>query len=263
MIKSFFLISLLFLNAKPGFTWGKTGHRVVGEIAQRNLNDETIAEIRKLLGQQSLAQVSNWADNIRDEPRWQNSFSWHYVDIPKGLNYEDLPADDHVDIVDAILRLENELSSPEFSHEQRTIALKWLVHLVGDIHQPLHAGIPGDHGGNLVEVSWFSKKTNLHRVWDEDCIDNELLAFTEYADFLNQLPGESIKDLQSANIFQWIRESRSYLDLAYEIGDKNLSYPYRAKILPVIEKRMLEAGIRLAGLLNLAMEKFIEASAKN
>ena len=166
----------------------------------------------------------------------------------------------NTDIVEAIERFTKELGSPEFTNDQRIIALKWLVHLVGDIHQPLHTGIPGDNGGNLVEVNWFNKKTNLHRVWDEDCIDNELLSFTEYADFLNQLSSKRVKELQVDSIYQWIRESRSYLDLAYEIGDRNLSYPYRAKILPVIEKRMLEGGIRLAGLLNQAMKKFIEAS---
>jgi len=245
-------ICLLLNLSMTIFPWGKTGHRVVGEIAQKNLNRKSLNGVQLLIGQKSLAQVSNWGDDVRDDPNWKQSLSWHFVDIPKGKRYRDLPEDQNVDIVEAIQRFQKELASPQSGKKQKIIALKWLVHLIGDIHQPLHTGIPGDQGGNLVDVHWFGKKTNLHKVWDEHCIDDELLSFREYADFLNQLPYSKIQSLQKAEIYEWVQESRSYLDLVYEIGDKKLSYPYRSKIRPVIEKRMLEAGIRLAGVLNRA-----------
>ncbi|MBT3784577.1 S1/P1 nuclease [bacterium] len=246
------LCTCIFLSISLNFTWawGKTGHRVVGEIAQQNLSSQALEVVNSLLDGKSLAQVSNWGDDVRDDPTWKHSLDWHFVDIPKGMNYEDRPADKKTDIVEAILGFQKQLASPKTSRENRIIALKWLVHLIGDIHQPLHTGIPGDHGANLVKVKWFWEDTNLHKVWDEHLVNDEKLSFTEFTQFLNQLPRKKIRSLQQASIYQWVRESRSYLDIVYDIGDKKLSYPYRSKIRPVIEKRMLEGGIRLAGVLN-------------
>ena len=129
--------------------------------------------------------------------------------------------------------------------------LKSLVHLIGDLHQPLHVGGEGDQGGNKVKVDWFGKSSNLHRVWDSDMIDNSNLSFTELASFLGYPDKTQIKILQSTSVRDWAYESMTYRPQVYKLpADKKLGYQYAYENFDTVEKRLLQAGIRLAGLLN-------------
>ena len=125
-----------------------------------------------------------------------------------------------------------------------------LVHLVGDIHQPLHVGKPGDRGGNDVKVKWFRSDSNLHRVWDSDMIDDTKLSYTELALSLGTPDKATVARWQKTSIRDWATESMNYRPQVYDIGDSNLSYKYSYKYLGAAKDRLLQAGVRLAGLLN-------------
>jgi hypothetical protein len=128
--------------------------------------------------------------------------------------------------------------------------LKFLVHLVGDIHQPLHVGCCDDQGGNKVQVKWFGGNSNLHRVWDSDMIDGTRLSYTELAQSLGTPDAATIKKLQSGTVRDWANESMSHRDRVYNVGKGNLGYEYSYKNMPLVKERLLAAGVRLAGVLN-------------
>ena len=174
-------ILAVFLLPALAFSWGKTGHRVVGQIAENHLSPKAAAAVRDLLGPDSLAEIANWADEIRSDPSWKRADPWHYVNIPDGETYEAMTKNPAGDIIVAMKRFEATLRNPAAPKEERIQALKFLVHMIGDIHQPLHAGKRDDLGGNRVSVHWFRsvEATNLHTVWDDLIIEQEKLSFTE------------------------------------------------------------------------------------
>ena len=122
--------------------------------------------------------------------------------------------------------------------------------MVGDIHQPLHVGKPGDRGGNDVKVKWAGGDSNLHRVWDSEVIDGTQLSYTELAESLAKPDASKIKTLQNNNIRTWAYESMSYRKQVYNYGNGKLGYQYAYKNLPAVQERLLQAGVRLAGILN-------------
>ena len=126
-----------------------------------------------------------------------------------------------------------------------------LGHYIGDIHQPLHVGNGIDRGGNDVNVKWFGKSTNLHAVWDTDLIDHQKFSYTEYGDYLLLKLSEQDKtQWMNANIYDVISESKIYRDQTYEFENIDLKWDYFYQKKDLLEIRLLQGGIRLAGMLN-------------
>lgn len=230
--------------------WGPIGHRVVGQIAFEHLNPKTKKEITKILENERLSMVSTWPDFIRSDRAWDKAVTWHYVTIPDGQTYAQIEKEKSGDIVEAIERFKDELKSKKVNLEQKKIALKFLVHLVGDIHQPLHVGKPGDKGGNDVKVKWFKEETNLHHVWDESLINFQQLSFSEYVQWINQVKPIELKQWQADSIEIWIEENKSLRSQVYDIGDGRLGYDYNFKNIKTVNERLVKSGVRLAGILN-------------
>lgn len=161
----------LCLNGAAG-AWGLTGHRVTAAIADRYLSFEARAAIRGILGpSESIAEASNWPDFMRssDDPFWKNEASvFHFVTVPKGKTYAEVGAPAAGDAVTALKRFSDTLKNLAATAEEKRLALRFVVHLIGDLHQPLHAGDGTDRGGNDVKVKFFDTQTNLHSVWDRD-----------------------------------------------------------------------------------------------
>jgi hypothetical protein len=246
-------ILALFLLPVLAFSWGKTGHRVVGQIAENHLSPKAAAAVRDLLGPDSLAEIANWADEIRSDPSWKRADPWHYVNIPDGETYEAMSKNPAGDIIVAMKRFEATLRNPAAPKEERIQALKFLVHMIGDIHQPLHAGKRDDLGGNRVSVHWFRsvEATNLHTVWDDLIIEQEKLSFTEWTRFLDHPTAAELKEWQGSNYTAWMEESYKLRDRCYDFKPElPLSYDYVYKSLPIVKQRLLQAGVRLAGTLN-------------
>src|SRR5262245_31080294 len=178
------MMGLLLLTSAIAAPWGAIGHRIVGRIAEQHLSAEARHQLQALLGPESLAQVSTWPDEIRADPTWNHASPWHYVDIADDETYETAPKHPGGDVVEAIQRLTRVLRDPQATLQDKVVALKFLVHCVGDIHQPLHVGRRDDHGGNTLQVRWFGESSTLHKVWDEQLIEAEKLSFSEFAAFL-------------------------------------------------------------------------------
>jgi hypothetical protein len=243
-------ILFMFLAIKAS-SWGLTGHRVVGQIAEIYLTKKANKEVKKILGTESLADVGNWMDFIKSEPKYDFMYNWHFVTIPDGQTYETTEKEPKGDVIWALNKFINELKSDTLTLEEQQIALKALVHLVGDIHQPLHVGNGSDKGGNDVKLKYFWQNSNLHRVWDSAMIDGQNLSYSEYVFRINHTNKALVEQWQSASINDWAMESMAMRSSVYAIGEKKeLSYRYNYDHIAEVDQRLLQAGIRLAGVLN-------------
>ncbi len=249
MIKNLLLVVFVSYSL-AAFSWGATGHRATGFVAEQYLTGKTRKELKRVLGQESLAMVSTWMDEIRSDSTYNPTADWHWVTIPDGMNYQQAEKNKSGDILATIDRLLSELKSRKLSLKQEQEGLKMLVHLVGDLHMPLHVGRGDDRGGNDVRVKWFRSDSNLHRVWDSDMIDDTKLSFTELALSLEKPDAETVKELQKTNHYDWAYESMSYRPQVYAVGDGNLGYRYSYQNFHIVRLRLMQAGVRLAGLLN-------------
>jgi len=249
------LTCLLFLipSAKHHSTerWGKTGHRVIGEIASDYLTPKAKKAVKRILGPTSMAIASTWMDRIKSDPKWDYTHDWHWVTIPDGKTYAETEKNPNGDVISALRKIISDLKSGDLSREKQQIKLKMLIHLVGDIHQPLHVGNGKDMGGNKVEVEWFYHDTNLHRVWDSEMIDDTKLSYTEFAAAVNHPTKKQIKEWQNSSVLDWAKESKNLRDQVYDFPkDHELGYKYQFKNRDLLHRQLLKAGIRLAGVIN-------------
>lgn len=250
-MKKIVILFITVLNTHFLFAWGQIGHRIVGEIAQTHLSRKAQRQIQKILGDESLAMSSTWMDFIRSDTAYDYTHPLHYTTIPDGKTYEEAGTVEEGDIIQTIERLIAELKAGKLSQEEKVEALRFLVHLVGDIHQPLHVGRGDDKGGNDIKVKWFGEKSNLHRVWDSDIINGQQLSYTEYASMINHPSSKQLENWQAANVREWAYESMDLRNQVYKLPeDGRLSYQYSYNTLASVEHRLLQAGVRLAGVLN-------------
>lgn len=244
--------------------WGQNGHRIIGKVAEDHLTETTTKALTPLLEESSLAQISTWADEMRSDSSdfWRKkSTKWHYINIKdasKMHNHVDhtISSKDQVKhILDGIYYAKNTLQSNDKSIDEKRFALRFLVHLVGDSHQPFHAGRGEDRGGNLIKVTFFGDKTNLHSTWDTRLIENESLSYSEFADFIKTSNKTIISDYLDSEPADWLLESHYISDKVYNLNETEISYGYIYKYMPTVRTRLQQGGIRLAGLLNQIFDK--------
>jgi hypothetical protein len=261
-------VAVAALAPSPASAWGKTGHRVVAAIADTQLSGLARAQIEQILGPgESLDEAANWPDEMRSAPGafWQKTATpWHYLTL-NGIIYDHAPPEG--DALEALARFSKTLRNPNASGEDKQLALRFIVHLVGDLHQPLHVGKCCDRGGNDVKVTFFGKPTNLHAVWDSLLVDDEQLSFTELAAKLERhISNQDVVKWWDINPRDWISESAEIRDTLYPTaadmpkpvkGKKpkksalpDLSYSYVYRFTPVMERRLSQGGVRLAAYLN-------------
>ena len=261
MSTRFLLLLALCLLALPALGWKRDGHRIVAELAQAQLRPEARAEVARLLAgeaEPTLAGVADWADEVRKADPSDPRASWHYVNF-RGGDCDYVPARDCPDgncVVAAINRQFLVLSDRARPDAERRDALKYLVHLVADVHQPLHSTPRKDKGGGDYQVSLDGRGTNLHLVWDQDIIAAAKLPSADYAAKLAARPplpadptGRSDRPavewaLESCRI---VRDGRLY-PAGHRIGAD-----YLQAQRPIVEDRLRLAGGRLAGMINYAL----------
>lgn len=270
-MKQLILLSLLFPFS--AFPWGATGHRAVGEIAQKNLSAKAAAEVTKILKGQNFARVATWPDEIKSEPEsYKHTYNWHYTDWADDMNQHD-ETNSSGKLMTSINDQLKVLKDPAATQENKLFALKFLVHLVGDLHQPLHVGNGVDQGGNACKVTYHGKSTNLHALWDEEMINFTNLSFTEFAKFASMGRTRAQRaEIMKGTPLDWALESKNLRATIYpdnvapskepmsvkeycrkEVtaeAQPKLEYGYAYKFMPVVERRIFEAGLRLAYLLN-------------
>lgn len=245
----FLATSLCFANNPP---WSKTGHRVIGEVAQDNLTKKAAKAIAELLDGQSLAAVSTYGDDIKSDNTYRKFSAWHYVNYPADQKYGDEPPSEKGDLMTGIEKCIEIIKNKSSSKADRTFYLKMLVHLIGDLHQPMHVGRLEDKGGNDIQVRWFNKGTNLHRVWDSNMIDDYGMSYTELASNLARLSKAQKKAIQKGDIYDWVEESQDLANEIYdsvEMGEK-LYYRYSYDWFDTVEMQLEKGGLRLAKVLN-------------
>lgn len=254
--KKLVLIGLLAYLPSQAMAWGMLGHRVVGEIADRNLSCKAKRNIKKILGNESVAMASNWADFIKSDPSYNYLGPWHYINFKQGLTLDEFTAtlmqDTATNVNTKLNMLVSELKKKDLPQDKKQMYLRLVIHMVGDIHQPMHAGRPDDLGGNRVRLTWFNTPTNLHRVWDEQLIEYQELSYTEYATVLNYASKTQRRAWQKDPLSTWLYESYQIADKIYEVTkpEEKLGYRYNFDHVETLNEQLLKGGIRLAGLLN-------------
>lgn len=253
-MKKLYILFFLVIQFSYGndMFWSKTGHRVIGEVAQEYLSGKAKRELRKLLGGETLASVANFADEIKADRKYSKFYSWHFVNIPKGKLYKDIEPHKQGDLITGIQECVTIVKNPESSKADKVFYLKMLVHLVGDLHQPMHVGRVGDKGGNDVQLQWFGRSSNLHRLWDSNMIDDYGLSYTELANKLPKLSKKEEETMQMGSVLDWVEESHQLANELYdsvEVGEK-LGYKYSFKYWTTVEVQLNKGGVRLAKVLN-------------
>ncbi|WP_277979606.1 S1/P1 nuclease [Sphingomonas phyllosphaerae] len=250
------LAALAAILPAPALAWGKTGHRVVAQVADARLTPRARRAVKAILGVETLAEAANWPDTMKSDPSpfWQRQASpWHYVTVPIGKIYADVGAPPEGDAVTALTRFSATLRDPRAPLAERQAALRFVVHLVGDLHQPLHTGNGSDRGGNDRKVTFFGRATNLHTVWDSGLVDDEQLSFTELSTWLGaRITRAEARDWAATDPRVWIAESAALRDRIYPAaGQDALSYAYVYENTPRMELQLEKGGVRLAAYLNL------------
>jgi hypothetical protein len=234
-------------------SWGQVGHRVTGAIAEQYLTPEAQHAISQLLVNEDLAEASTYADEMRSNPIefWKKTANpWHYVNVFDGKTYSDIAPPPEGNAVTALEMFAKQLKSTQTSFAEKQLALRFIVHIIGDLHQPFHAGNGLDKGGNDVKLKFFWEDSNLHRVWDSGLIDRQKLSYTEWTKILSRKISE-----QQANQWMkidpkvWIAESAKIRASVYPENDK-LSWDYQYQNLPIVKQRLQMGGVRIAAYLN-------------
>lgn len=253
--KILFFIFAVVCNVNA-LAWGNTGHRAIAEIGWQQLDKQTKRKVKMLLGDSYLPLYATYADNVRSEKNNPLADVPHYVNMPLDVTYEASQKNEEGDIVTVFSDMLSALKSESTTKEEKAVALKFIIHFVGDAHQPMHVGLVEDLGGNRVDVKWFGKETNLHRLWDSDLVDFTQLSYTELARFAGAPESSELKSLSNTSIVDWINETHGYTKLIYEnLGDKDYGYDYSYMFNPIIFKQIQKAGYRLGNFLNELMKE--------
>ena len=263
------LASLAFLLGIPlnAFAWGYEGHRIIAEIAEQFLQPQTAHQVRELLALENvttLAEVSTWADEIRLQR--PETGPWHYVNIPVTLPTREPALYDAARdcpqaacIVAKLEQFEHVLSDQEAPERQRLEALKYIVHFIGDAHQPLHVSNDHDRGGNNVAVIFMGLPTNLHAVWDSGIIAPAVKGNERaYAlQLVQSISDEQHQRWSEGSLISWVNEGHEiaartiYSELPHS---GTLPDDYETKALPIVNEQLERAGVRLAVILNACLK---------
>jgi len=255
-VKRLFVLIAVMYFPLHSIAWGTQGHRICGQIASFYLTPKAKKAIDEILGGESIALASNWADFIKSDPNYAYLSPWHYIDFDKQYTYPEMVAYLNRDTVtDAYTKLNfliGQLKNKNLALDKKQLYLKMLIHIVEDVHQPMHTAHADDKGGNDFKVSWFSTPTNLHSVWDSQLIDFQQLSYTEYASAIHFCTAAERAKWQADPISEWLFESNQIAEKLYtEIkpGD-TLNYRYNFTHIAIVNHQLLKAGVRLAGVLN-------------
>jgi len=254
--KKILIAGLFFYLPFNAIAWGLLGHRIVGEIAESYLTSDAKKEVIRILGTESIAMASNWSDFIKSDSTFDYLSPWHYLNLKGGLTYTEvqtfLKTDTSVNAYTRMNFLARQLKNKQLTKEMKAFYLKLLIHIVGDIHQPLHVGRPDDQGGNRIKVLWFNSPSNMHQVWDSRLIDFQQLSYTEYTQAINHTTKAQRMLWQKQPISEWMWESYQIAEKIYSdvLPDEKLGYNYNFKYIQILERQLLKGGVHLAGLLN-------------
>lgn len=252
------VIILALLSFNFAYCWGTTGHRVIAEIAENHLSNKAKRNLKKLIGNEKLAYWANWPDFIKADTTgvWKHTDQWHYVNVDPQNNLQTfiakLKEQQAPNIYTQINILSDQIKDKKTPEKDREIALRFLIHLMGDAAQPLHVGRAADLGGNKIKLKFFGDNTNLHSLWDSKLVDFQKYSYTEFANILDVKSKEEIAKIQSGTLEDWLYDSHLSANRIYAntVAETNYSYDYNYKFASLLEQQLLNGGLRLAKVLN-------------
>lgn len=232
--------------------WGKTGHRTIAEIANKYLSMKARSKINLLLHGQSMAAGSTFADEIKSDDNFDEFKPWHYANVPFDQTYLESEKNEDGDIVVGIQYCIDILKDAGSEDEDKSFYLKMLIHLIGDMHQPLHFGLKEDLGANRFYVDWFGENSNFHRVWDSEMINSHGMSYTEMANNKTVLSPLEIEQYAYGDVMDWVEDTRKLTKIVYKSANErdDLGYRYMYDWYDTLNLQLHKAGIRLAKILN-------------
>jgi hypothetical protein len=239
-------------NDKEEIVWGQTGHRVVGQIAYMNLTKKAKKNIEKLLGGEGLAIISTFPDDIKSDHQYDNFKPWHYINFEGDETYEESKKNPKGDLIIGIQKCKDILSNPTSSMKDKVFYIKFLVHLIGDLHQPMHIGKSSDRGGNSIRLKWFRGNANLHSVWDSKMIESFGMTYSELSSNLNNYSEKQVAYTQQGSVLDWVNETRITTNEIYKSAKNGdtLKYRYMYDHFDTVKVQLRKGGLRLAKVLN-------------
>ena len=252
--KSMLLAGTLLLSAGSAFGWGQKGHDVTAAIAEKHLTKAAQDSVKKILKGKSLVYYANWPDNAAHTDEYAFSKTWHYKNIDADQTYESAPNIPEGNIISAINQQAAILDNPRSTEHEKWLALVFVTHFMGDLHQPMHMGRAVDRGGNNHKIKYFGGDTNLHSIWDSKLVESaHKWGYTEWVEQIDRAGcAERCAILAQGNPDKWGKETYEIAKQVYEQTPEgtNVGFDYIAEWTPVIENQFLRGGLRLADLLN-------------
>lgn len=256
-MKKIIIAVLLFTIAIPipsAFAWGQEGHRIIGQIAYNHLNKKAKKKVNQILGEKGLIFWANWADEIKSDTIYPDSYDWHFQDLNAGMTEAELLSTltNYPTEGGNLWRVMDSLTAKLAQNPTDFDALRFLIHLAGDRFCPMHTAHLDDLGGNKIKLQWFGQNSNLHRVWDTDLIAARGYSYSEYAEYLELHFSYEQKKIEKMSAETWLIHNYNLCNEIYsyhETWDGN-TYHYIYHFAPLMEWQLYAAGIRLAQLLN-------------
>ncbi len=252
-MKRFFILSISLIAALEVMAWGQKGHDVTAYIAENHLTEKAAEAVDKILDGHSPVYYSNWLDNASHTPEYAYTKTWHYMNVDEGYDFETMPRNPQGDIVTALEGIVKKLKKGKLKPEQEKVELMMLIHLMGDLHCPMHAGHLSDLGGNRWPVVFFSTPTNLHSLWDSKLLEAaHSWSYTEWQQQIDRASEDEIAAIREGDFATWFTETHNICREVYNstpTGTK-ISYDQIAEAAPIIEQQLLRAGLRLSAVLN-------------
>lgn len=231
--------------------WSEQGHRIIGKIASDMMSCTAKKKADKVLSNTSVAMVATWGDFIKADTAYTEFSDWHYTNLPANLTrggFDSLALDTNSgECIYRVIYLTNYLKK----HPNDTDRLKLLIHIVGDMFQPLHLGRQQDLGGNTINVKWFGRNINLHSLWDSHLIDGQKLSYTEYVTHLKRIYKPKKVRYSERQVLDFAWKTYIICEKIYNtVSDTSNSYRYIYDYQKVWEQQLVEGGILLASILD-------------
>jgi len=243
---------LLVLAPLLAHSYGPEGHRLAGHAAESSLCTDARAEVARLGDGQDLGELGLWADQIRSDPAYADAAPWHYMNLDDDASIAAFEHPPEGDVLWAIGHFRARLADRSLTDAERAEALKFLVHFIVDLHQPIHVGRADDRGGNTVELRFRGNVTNLHRFWDTDAIAWADLSRAEYVERMLAGDWAAPATAIAAPVEVWAEESFALREQVYGFGLAGVEPPraWLDAAADISGRRLALAAARLAATLN-------------
>jgi hypothetical protein len=250
--KRFLGLGLLLCTVINIYAWGPRGHKIVAQIARNYLDKGVMDSIDSYLGDITFEKASYWMDEVKMNSSYDFMEPWHFVAIESDKTYVRSKKPDVVNVLENTI---NTLKRKKVSRNELFIALKVLIHLTADIHQPLHCGFVKDKGGASIKLRFQFKATDLHEVWDSELLEFQKVTVDDCMKLASLTHKNDVIKYQRIDVLKWMEESRALLGTVYDFKGNKLDDEYVDKAMPVVKMQLVKAGMRLAAILNQTFKK--------